>query len=82
MMLSRMLSWKDKGKPRITADTVRPFLAKHGLDIKDAESVAESVGRICEGLQVTETSAMFYEIVDALIAHEAIVRRSGTERKT
>ena len=76
MMQNKMLSWKDCRRPNITAETVKPYMERHGLE-GDADSVADAMTEIFAGLQITETSAMFHELMDAFIRHDAESRRTA-----
>jgi hypothetical protein len=71
MMNNKMLSWIDNRKPNITAETVKPYMKKYGMDLKNAEFVAEVMTEIFAGMQITETSAMSYELLDTVIRHDA-----------
>ena len=71
MMNNKMLSWIDNRKPNITVETVKPYMKKYGMDLKNAKFVAEVMTEIFAGMQITETSAMSYELLDTVIRHDA-----------
>ena len=74
MMQSRMQSYKDVKKPHITAEMVKPYMEKYGLDTSNANFMANMMTEIFTALQVTEDSAIFDELMDAIIRHDAETR--------